>query len=138
MVTSKFASSQSFNLETIFQLWEIGLFLRDEIRIEYISFSVSLSSVRILAFFMRWLFRAGRLLSFFVKFCLILFFHIWGSNNWTHWKYIWLWRWYPSSAFVFFWIDKIHLLIGPRNWCFLWKFSKVNNRVIYNYMRAEP
>ena len=61
-------------------------------------FAISLSSVRILALFMRWWFRTRRLLSFFDKFCLILSFHIWGIAciNWAHWKYMSLSRWYSS------------------------------------------
>ena len=105
----------------------VGLLLRDEIMIEYISLAESLSNVRILACFMRWWFRTRRILSFFDKFCLILSFHISGIAciNWTHWKYMWLSRWYSSfngSANLIF---------------FLWKFSKVNNTVIYNYMLVK-
>ena len=57
-----------------------------------------LSNVRILVFFMRWWFRTRRLLSFFVKFCLILFFHFWSIAciNWALWKYTSLLRWYAS------------------------------------------
>ena len=64
--------------------------MSDEIKTEYISFVVSFSNVRILAFFMKWWFRTRGLRSFFVKFCLILIFHIWGIGciNWAHWKYV--------------------------------------------------
>ena len=37
---------------------------------------------------MRWWFKTRRLLSCFVKICLILFFQVWGIAciNWAHWK----------------------------------------------------
>ena len=72
--------------------------MSDEIKIEYISLAVSLYNVGILAFFMRWRFRTTRLLSLFIKFCLILFFDFWGIAciDWAHWIYMSLSRWYSS------------------------------------------
>ena len=67
---------------------------------KYTSFAVSLSNDRILALFMRWWFKTRRLLSFFVKFCLIFFPCM--CINWAHWKDMSLSRWYVSFNFCHF------------------------------------
>ena len=94
-----FQSKVLFGKELSKKFWEKDLFLRDKIKTEYISFAVSLSTIKILAFLMRWWLRTRSLLSFFsIKFCLILFFQVWGITciNWTHWKYMSFSRRYSS------------------------------------------